>query len=255
MAASWQLAAVAAVSSKLRRESARRCARRFPLKVVLGQWQRRALATGLPLIWCLLLMLTQPKAEAGMAQQYLPLEVGNSWTYVGEDQSIKQFGVIGTKQLHGRSYFLMDDWFSPCCFPSHNDEVDILLRYDTDADQVLQYNPQSEEELVRYNFSGEPWGACRHDLSETGLSVNVPAGHFEDGIRFAYATIVDCGIFHETLAPGVGPVVFYSSWEGNFLLEDFTVVPEPTGLAGYSLLGAALLLRHARRSARLPRRS
>ena len=91
---SWQLAAVAAVSSELRHESARRCARRFPLKAVLGQWRRRAVATGLPLIWCLLLMLTQQKAQAGMAQQYLPLQVGNSWTYVGEDQSTKSLASL-----------------------------------------------------------------------------------------------------------------------------------------------------------------
>ena len=65
-----------------------------------------------------------------MAQQYLPLQVGNSWSYVGEDQSTRQFNVIGTKELDGRSYFLLDDWYSPCCFPGHSDDVDILFRYD-----------------------------------------------------------------------------------------------------------------------------
>ena len=201
MAISWQLATVAAVSTKVCREATRRRPPRFPLRSVPERRSTRTLATNVPLILCLLLMFAREQAQAGMAQQYLPLEVGNSWTYVGEDQSIRQSHVITTKQLQGRTYFLMDDWFSPCCFPGDNDKVDILFRYDPDADRVLQYNLQSKEELVRYDFSGKPWGACRHELRETGLDVNVPAGHFEDGIRFAYATIVDCGIFDETLAP------------------------------------------------------
>jgi hypothetical protein len=222
--------------------------------IVSERWQRKAPAISRPLICCLLLLLAQATTKAGMAQQYLPLEVGNAWTYVGADQSVKQFGVIATRELQGRNYFLMDDWFSPCCFPGYSDEVDILFRYDPAADQVLQYNPQGQEELVRYDFSGRPWGACGNQRTETDLTVIVPAGQFEDGVGFEYATRAFCGIFHETLAPGVGPVTFYSSWEGNFLLESFTIVPEPIGLASHALLGAALLAGYSRRPARRHRR-
>ena len=234
MANRWQFAAVMDVSPEVPRKSTREPARRFSPRTVSERWPRKASAISLPLICCLLLMLAQATTKAGMAQQYLPLEVGNSWTYVGEDRSIKQFSVIATKELHGHIYFLMDDWFSPCCFPGYSDEGDILLRYDTDADQVLQYDPQGEEELVRYDFSDRPWGACGNQRTESGLTVIVPAGQFEDGVSFEYATDVRCGVFHETLAPGVGPVAFYSSWEGNFLLEGFTIVPEPIIVGDYN---------------------
>jgi hypothetical protein len=223
MATGWQLG--------------RERARRFPQKTVSERWQRRASAIGLPVICSLLLILAPATTQAGVAQQYLPFEVGNSWTFVGDDESVKQFSVIATQELHGHSYFLLDDWFSPCCFPGYSDEVGILLRYDTDADQVLQYDPQGEEELVRYDFSGSPWGACGNQRTRTDMTVIVPAGQFEDGVGFEYATDVRCGVFHETLAPGVGPVAFYSSWDGNFQLEGFTIVTEPGIVGDYNRNG------------------
>ena len=202
------------------------------------------------LLSCLLLVSVQTSAQAGMAQQYVPLQVGNSWTFVGENQSTRQFTVLETRELDGRAYFLLDDWFSPCCLPGHNDDADILFRYDPDGERLLQCNPLSQEDLVRYDFSGNLWGNCGHQLTETGLSVTVPAGQFDDAVHFAYATLVDCGIFHETLAPGVGPVTFYSSWQEDYALQEFTIVPEPVGLGGYFLLSGVLLIVRARRSAR-----
>ena len=54
---------------------------------------------------------------------------------------------------------------------------------------------------MRYGVSGNLWESCAHQLTESGLSVTVPAGRFDETVRFAYATVVDCGIFLEQLRP------------------------------------------------------
>jgi hypothetical protein len=46
-------------------------------------------------------------------------------------------------------------------------------------------------------------------------------------VLFEYATLVDCGVFHETAAPGVGTIEFYSSWDGTSQLQSYLIVPEP----------------------------
>jgi hypothetical protein len=189
----------------------------------------------------ILLLVTPELLRAGMVQEYVPLHVGNSWSFLGEEQTARKFSVVGMRQINGQDYFVLDDWFSPCCFPGYSDHTEVLFRYSTDADQLLQWEQESGIEIVRYDFSGHSWGNCGNERVATDLHVEVPAGSFDEGIRFNYATLVDCGIFHETLAAGVGPVTFYSSWQGSFELETFTIVPEPASLNLLDLRVALLL--------------
>jgi hypothetical protein len=200
--------------------------------------------------------LSARPVAAASAETYFPLHVGNSWTYVGDGGSTRQFTIIAAQEVQGNTYYQFDDCYQACGFPGWRAEggVDLLLRYDAESSNVLQYCPSSKQDIVRLDFSGEMWGAFGNQLVQSGISRTVPAGAFDDCLQFDYATLVFCGEFHEILAPGVGTVAFFSSWDGEFQLQDYTIVPEPSTLVLGSM-GALALLTSARRTRkRVPRR-
>jgi hypothetical protein len=191
------------------------------------------------------------RAEAGWADEYYPLHVGNSWTYLGDDRATRTFTLIAAQTVDGTTYYEFDDCFQACGFPGWHPEdgVDLLLRYDAESAKVLQYCPCNKQDIVRLDFSGQMWGPCGNQLVQSGFSRAVPAGAFDDCVQFEYAMLVDCGVFHEILAPGVGTIAFFSSWEGEFQLQSYLIVPEASTLV-LSSMGALALLIYAWRRRR-----
>jgi hypothetical protein len=183
--------------------------------------------------------LSVGRVEAAWGETYFPLQVGNSWTYVGEGGSTKRFTIVGTQEIEGNTYYRFDDCYQACGFPGWHSEggVDLLFRHDTESSKVLQYCPSSKQDLVRLDFSGEMWGAFGNQLVQSGLSRTVPVGAFDDCLEFQYGMLVFCGVFREILAPGVGTIAFFSSWDGEFQLQNYTIVPEPSTFA-LSSMGA-----------------
>jgi len=173
--------------------------------------------------------------QANTHRHYFPLNVGNSWTYVNsEDGSTKTFTIIGAQEINGHTYYKFDDYVRVCGFPGWDSETccvpedtDMLFRYEPNTDKVLQYRSSTNEDLVRYDFSGNRWpDGHGNQLIETGVSCTVPAGQFDNCCIFEFAMTVDCGEFFETLAPGVGNVRF-TEFCGHFELQSYTIVPEP----------------------------
>ena len=161
------------------------------------------------------------EAKADTHQHYFPLNVGNSWTYVNDSNgSTKTFTIIGTQEINGHTYYQFDDYFSVCGFSGD------CFRYDPNSDKVLQYN--GSEDVVRYDFSGNKWGEYGNQLIDIG-SCTVPAGDFNDCYSFQFAMDVWCGLFYETLAPGVGNVesdIDGAEFELQSYAVDYTVVDE-----------------------------
>ena len=186
-------------------------------------------------IWVLFFTMDgATNTQADTHQHYFPLNVGNSWTYVkSDDGSTKTFTIIGTEEINGHSYYKFDDYVRVCGFPGCDPEscvpedTDMLFRYEPNTDKVLQYRSSTNEDLVRYDFSGNRWpDGYGNQLIETGVSCTVPAGQFDNCCIFEFAMTVDCGEFFETLALGVGNVRFTEFCE-HFELHSYTIVPGP----------------------------
>jgi hypothetical protein len=169
--------------------------------------------------------INQAKAESH--RNYFPLNVGNSWTYTDGTEE-KTFTIIGTEQINGHTYYKFDDYVSVCGFPGYGsypaEDSNTLFRYDPCSDTVLQYWPSRNEDVVRYDFSQNMWGECGNQLIQKGHSCMVPAGIFDNCCTFQFAMLVYCGLFYETLAPGVGNIAFETSWIGSFELQSYTII-------------------------------
>jgi hypothetical protein len=175
------------------------------------------------------------EVRAESHENYFPLNVGNSWTYIDcNESSTKTFTIIGTEEINGHTYYKFDDYVRVCGFPGCDSETcvpedtDMLFRYEPNKDKVLQYRSSTNEDLVRYDFSGNMWpDGYGNQLIETGVSCTVPAGQFNNCCIFEFAMTVDCGEFYETLAPGVGNVRFIegSVTTETFELQSYTIYP------------------------------
>ena len=187
-------------------------------------------------------LLSFTSLSHGQIETYAPVHVGDSWTYVNDDGATRVFSVISEQEINGHMYFEYDDFFSPCGFPGwpEGEGGKFLFRRGPDSSLLFQYDPATASDVVRYDFSGEPWGPFGNQLGDTGLVYVTPAGDFGDSVSFSYAMLVDCGVFQEILAPGVGTVGFYSSWEGEYRLQSYSIVSEPA--PSLSLLSMVLVL-------------
>src|SRR4030042_1714213 len=68
-----------------------------------------------------LILFTVNEVQAGLAEVYFPLNVGNSWTYTGYEpdwgggepiQKEYTFTIIGTEEIDGFTYYKFDDYFN-----------------------------------------------------------------------------------------------------------------------------------------------
>jgi len=163
-------------------------------------------------------------------EDYFPLSVGNSWTYADfYDGSTKTFTIIGTEEINGHTYYKFDDYFRVCCFPGYEgyppEDNNILFRYDPDSDRVLQFWPSMNQDVVRYDFSGDEFGeGAGHQLIESGITQEVPAGTFSDCCEFGFAMNLWCGYFREILAPDVGNIEFITNG-ADFILQSYAIYP------------------------------
>jgi len=167
---------------------------------------------------------------------YLPLAVGNSWTYTNGIEE-RTFTIVGTRQIDGHVYYEFNDYARVCGFPGSCWESfqTPLLRYDPNSDAVLLYNLDDGKDMVRYDFSGEVgyrwWDGHGNDISDIDINCTTPAGQFEDCYLFAFAIMVDSGVFRETMAPNVGMVRFLDSFReagpSEFLLKSYRFCDDP----------------------------
>jgi len=215
------------------------------------------------------------EARATLAETYFPLNVGNSWTYTnyvgdpggprggdpGGSPGIEfTFTIIGTEEINGYTYYKFDNYFyvGP---PLPNGDIivvqNVLFRYDLIENAILTYRSVGDD-IIRYNFTGGEWNAgwlgwCR--LRQSDVTCNVPAGEFSDCINFQFGLYPSAGpdasAYGEYLAPNVGLIKYVrpggdypDRLEGEsvtFVLESYTIIPEP---ATFLLLGlGGLLLR------------
>lgn len=182
------------------------------------------------------------EARAESHQNYFPLNVGNSWTYVDcNDGSTKTFTIIGTEKNNGHIYYKFDDYWGEV-----REGEEYLFRYE--ANRVLMWDSwwynRHGEEVVRYDFTGgDYWdggiyGICR--LKRGDVSCNVPAGEFSDCINFQFLGMdcgPDCYGYGEYMAPNVGNVKYVDPGgecygceekEGDtvtFELQSYRIVP------------------------------
>jgi len=177
------------------------------------------------------LAATVTKATAESHQDYFPLNVGNSWTYTNGTEQ-KTFTIIAREQIKGYIYYKFDDYFRICGFPGYcpdycaAEDNNMLFRYDPASDRILQYWPSIKEDRVRYDFSGHRWGIGENQLIATGISRTVPAGQFEDCCEFGFGMNLWCGVFRETLAPGIGNIEFVTNG-ADFKLQSYTLTSQP----------------------------
>ena len=201
-------------------------------------------------IFTLALAGCQKEARATLAETYFPLNVGNSWTYTNGTEELT-FTIIGTEEIGGHTYYRFDKYFSVLP-PLPNGEVSIILtnvslRYDLIANRILRRG-YGADEFIRYDFTGDEWdpgtgiGGCQ--LKEIGLVCDVPAGEFSDCIKFQFglhpSAGPDAAAYGEYLAPNVGVIKFVmpggdypDRLEGQditFVLESYTIIPEPVTL-------------------------
>jgi hypothetical protein len=135
---------------------------------------------------------------------YFPLQVGNWWRY----DSIPEQVITNTEMIGDTTYFV----FSEYDFGSRK------FREDSES-QIIEY--KDGEERVWYKFSaleGESWTIssfddgdfiedCAVTLMNRNETVSVPAGTFENCVKFNFACpVIDGGLDSEWFAPGVGCV-------------------------------------------------
>ena len=218
-----------------------------------------------------LILFSVGKVNAGLAEVYFPLNVGNSWTYIGYEadwgggepiQKEYTFTIIGTEEIDGFTYYKFDDYFNVFS-PPPNDEWpvtmgrEMLFRYDTEDKVLMRPKSSYGYDIVRYDFTGNDWnpifsiGWCR--IKQYGLTCNVPGGQFSDCINFQLNRFTgeepDAYANGEYLAPNVGNIKFVRPGgsflglaEGQYVtfeLENYTIVPEPSTIL---LLGLGIFL-------------
>jgi hypothetical protein len=158
-------------------------------------------------------------------EDYLPLAVGNSWTYTNGTAE-KSFSIIGTEEVKGKIYYKFDHYFSPLGFS----EEEVLLWYDPNSDkfvQLVEWGYEVFDDWVRCDFSGEVYGPCGNQLVESAATYSVPAGEFGDCVTFFYGSLCDCGEYYETMAPTVGCIRFtYATTDETFELKSYRVEPQ-----------------------------
>ena len=218
-----------------------------------------------------LILIASCESQAGLAEVYFPLNVGNSWTYTGYEpdwgggepiQKEYTFTIIGKEEIDGFTYYKFNDYFY--IFPPPPDGIhrvttgrETLFRYDSYADRALMI--WSEEEAIRYDFTGNSWdpgpGFGESRLKQTGITCNIPAGQFFDCINFQFDWWSNGGpdayAHGEYLAPNVGNIKFVRPGgsflglsEGQYVtfeLESYTIVPEPATVLILGVSGMAIL--------------
>ena len=139
---------------------------------------------------------------------YLPLAVGNSWTYAIEGRAASgtvTVRVTKSVETAGQQYFRLEG-FTP---------QPALVRADSQG-RLLEFRPDSGTEHLWYDFGaaeGTIWmpelphaclGAAK--LAFRHSDVAVPAGDFNDAlvIRYGATNCADAGIQEEVFAPNVG---------------------------------------------------
>ena len=197
------------------------------------------------------LLAAAASVRADSHEHYLPLEVGNSWTYTNGTEEIT-FTIIGTEEINGHTYYKFDDYFcyagrgfSGCKGRVTRREwgQETLLRYEPDFDSILMYCAACYRgEVVLYNFSGGyPDITCWYYPSQTGVTCNVPAGEFNDCYKFVLVPVLGGSIydsiFGEYLAPNVGVVRYVQCSDSSagyepiiFELKSYRIGPIEAGV-------------------------
>ena len=119
----------------------------------------------------LLLLILIPVANVYASHQnYLPLAVGNSWTYRNHyDSSTITFTITRAELINGCVYYVFNDYYDVLIPPDIHrvtEGKEVFMRYDPVTDRILKL--ESSNEVVRYDFSGNGWSI---DMPGGGINI------------------------------------------------------------------------------------
>lgn len=201
-----------------------------------------------------------------VSRSYLPLEVGNRWSYVlaaGEQAGLRspaqprlEVKVTGTRTVAGQDVFLVENYlfrFVPSDITFFNDEKGNTVEMRAEGAQNdlpesgLWYpwsDTSSRVKLPEFVFD------CVHGsagtIKPTDGSVTVPAGTFYDVLTVEYREhpCVDSGVLSESFARGIGlierRVITFHGIE-TWALEHVELAGapfEPPAMGGLGVAGA-----------------
>lgn len=149
----------------------------------------------------------RPIAQAS----YLPLAVGNTWTYIQEGRAAGQpvtIQVRDSREINGLTYYDVEGLVAGRA----------LLRFDGRG-RLVEYREDDRSEMLWYDFGapvGGSWTIDRPDLcfakatvASRTETVKTPAGVFNNALLVDFgpeANCADAGLDHDLFVPGVGLV-------------------------------------------------
>lgn len=167
---------------------------------------------------CSLLEADSTRAPNGPV---LPLHVGNTWTLTSssqDEQIPSTYRVARTKIVRGRRYFDIipgDGVATITVRPGHDGRIYRL----TENGEDLWFDPSVAD--------GGSYAYRNFTVTVTkNVTVETPAGTFENGIRFYFdAPLVLDEEYEWVLVPEIGIARRSNFWFGPYLLEDYDVGP------------------------------
>ena len=158
----------------------------------------------------LLFSCSSSKTEEGkrivrMAEEYIPLAVGNQWIYtygLDANPTRQEVTVVGKKVIDGITWYQIE-----YSFPVDGDADTILLR--NDRERHIAYLVSMNQETILIDFGRSSLDSTSLEtavVKETGKTVEAGGNTYSDCIVIS-SGFIDAGV--DTYAPGVGLV---ESW-------------------------------------------
>mgnify|MGYP000333046839 CR=1 FL=1 len=171
-----------------------------------------------------------------VVQDYFPLHVGNTWTYVydvGGQEKEETYSIVETRKIGEYEYFVFDKCPLPFFPADYEKGAETIVRKTEHGDVVLRF---IDEDIMYYKFSDTTLDSMRAiDAVSTQFitylesvedTVATSAGTFVRCYRFlAHVAQIKDSVIRVWFAPQVGPVRFQYLGGGttDFLLKSAVV--------------------------------
>lgn len=172
--------------------------------------------------WLLNLAMTVTFQQEAPPIGYLPLQVGNSWSFAATAAA----GVERSEVIDSVVRIDRQAWYR---FSSFAGTQGRLVRVDS---QNRLWERIDDREVMRYNFDAPvgaswPYPGGIMTLESREEKITVPAGTFTRCVKFHYAFHGRDGDWDEWYAPGIGPVkrIQFGYAIVEYVLESFQIRP------------------------------